>query len=68
MVKRGYDGESVQRRINKATGADRDSLLVSHEKVDQQTLPLVISFHPDLPNLARVLHDHQCVIKHITTP
>ena len=62
LVKRGYDGESVQTRINKATREDRDSLLIPCRKVNQQTVPLVISFHPDLPNLTRVLHDHQCLI------
>ena len=28
----------------------------------KQTVPLVISFHPDLPNLTRILHNHQCII------
>ena len=62
LVKRGYDEETVQQRIDKATRVDKDSSLTLHEKVNKQTVPLVINFQPDLPNLTRILHDHQCVM------
>ena len=60
LVKRGYDGGRVQRRISKATGRDRDSLLTPSESINKHIVPLVVSFHSDLPNLTCVL---QCVIK-----
>ena len=62
LVKRGYDEGRVQCIINKVTGRDRDSLLMQCESVNKQIVLQVVSFHPNLPNLTRVLHDHQCVI------
>ena len=62
LVRRGYDEKTVHQRINKATGRDRDSLLTPHESTTKQTVPFVVTYHPDLPNLTRVLLDHQCVI------
>ena len=62
LVDRGYNEKTVQQRIDKATRVDRDSLFTLHQKVNKHTVPLVINFHPDLPNLTRVLHDHQCVV------
>ena len=32
------------------------------KKVNKQTAPLVINFHPDLPNLTHFFRDHQCII------
>ena len=62
LVNRAYDEKIARQRIDKATRVDRDSLFTPHQKVNKQTVPLVISFHPDLPNLMCILHDYQCVI------
>ena len=40
----------------------RQQLLTPREKESKQITPLVVTFHPDLPHLTRILHDHQCVI------
>ena len=62
LVKRGYDRELVQQQIDKATNIKREELLTSRPKKAGQISPLVVTYHPDLPNSMRILHDHQCVI------
>ena len=62
LVDRGYDEKIVQQRIDKATRVHRDSLVTQHQKVNKQIVPLMVNFHSDLPNLTRVLHDHQCIV------
>ena len=62
LVNRGYDGERIQQEIDKATGMDRETLLISCKKDKRQVIPLVVGFHPDLPHMMRILHQYQCVI------
>ena len=63
LMKRGHDGERVQQGIDKATRIPREELLMPRiHKESEQVTPLVVTFHPDLPHLTRILHDHQCVI------
>ena len=50
LVNKGYDEKVVQQRIDKAARVDRDSLFTPHQKVNKQTVPLVMSVLPDLPN------------------
>ena len=63
LIRRGHDGERVQQRIEKATRMSRDQLLTPRSrKESEQVTPLVVTFHPNLPHLTRILHNHQCVI------
>ena len=63
LIKRGHDGERVQQGIDKATRVSREELLIPRKrKESEQVTPLVVTFHSDLPRLARILRDHQCVI------
>ena len=62
LIDRGYEGEEVQRQIDKATRIKREELLGSREKKIEQVTPLVVTFHPDLPHLTHILNDYQCVI------
>ena len=63
LIRRGHDGEMVQKNIEKATRIPREQLLIPRTKREsEQVTPLVVTFHPDLPHLTRILRDHQCVI------
>ena len=63
LIRRGHDGEMVQKNIEKATRIPREQLLIPRIKREsEQVTPLVVTFHPDLPHLTRILRDHQCVI------
>ena len=62
LIKRGYDGEKVMQGIEKATRVLREQSLEQQTKENEQVTPLVITFHPDLPHLTRILQDHQCII------
>ena len=49
--------------VEKATRIPREQLLIPRIKREsEQVTPLVVTFHPDLPHLTRILRDHQCVI------
>ena len=62
LVRRGYNGKKVQQSIDKATRMTRQESLTQQEKESKQITPLVVTFHPDLPHLSSILHDHQCII------
>ena len=62
LVNRGYNEEAIQHQIDKASELSREDLLRKERKNKEQVTPLVVGFHPNLPNLTRILHDHQCVI------
>ena len=62
LVERGYDGQAIQEQIDKATNRNREELLTSRRKITEQVTPLVVTYHPDLPHLTRVLHNNQCII------
>ena len=62
LVARGYDGEEIAKQIRKATEQNRQELLKPKVKNKEQVTPLVVTFHPDLPHLTRILRDHQCII------
>ena len=63
LVKKCYNGEAIQHQIDKASELSKEDLLRKERKKDkEQVTPLVVRFHPKLPNLMRILHDYQCVI------
>ena len=62
LIKRGHDGERVILGIERATGVSREQSLTPRTKESAQVTPLVVTFHPDLPHLTRILRDHQCII------
>ena len=63
LVRRGHDWVKVAQGIEKATRILREqSLIQQTKKVSEKVTPLVVTFHPDLPHLMRILRDHQCVI------
>ena len=62
LVARGYNEAEVTRQIGKATEQKREDLLIPRIKNKEQVTPLVVTFHPDLPPLTRILRNNQCVI------
>ena len=58
LVNRGYDGETVQEQIDKATNTRRQELLTPQGRDIKQVTPLVVTFHPDLPHLTRILRNY----------
>ena len=62
VVNRGYDGETVQEQIDKATNTRRQELLTPQRRDIKQVTPLVVTFHLDLPDLTCILCNYQCII------
>ena len=62
LVERGYDGGEIQKQINAATKRTGEELSILWVTNIEQVMPLVVMFHPHLPHLMLILHDHQCVI------
>ena len=57
LVKRGYSEDEFQSHINRATGVKRAAVSSSTRDASAR-IPLVATYHPDRPNLSRILRDH----------
>ena len=55
---RGYDPDLVTKQMDKASKLPRETLLEYGQKSTQQRIPLVVTYHPSLPNLGHILHKH----------
>ena len=58
LVNRGYDKAEVQYQINRATRVSRIETLGMSETKIMKRVPLVVTFHPQLPRLGKILRDH----------
>ena len=48
----------VQQQIDRATSIMRAEALKNSEKKNIDRVPLVVTYHPDLPNLSKILRQH----------
>ena len=62
LVRRGYDEDEVQSQIDKSSVLNREELLEEKRKESKQVTPFIVTYHPDLPPLNRILAKHQCII------
>ena len=59
LVARGYHRKEVQQYIDRATGVKRAQALKKSEKSNQEDrVPLVVNYHPNLPKLHEILRCH----------
>ena len=58
LVHRGYKGEEIQQQIDRATSVTRTKALTRSEIKNTDRVPLVVTFHPQLPSLGKILRDH----------
>ena len=55
LVYRGYREKFVRDQINRARALDREELLVPRPMVTNNKIPFVVTYHPGLPNIGRIL-------------
>jgi len=59
LISRGYDQEAVAKCIQNAKEHERTDLLNYKEKTKQKNrVPFVTTYHPDLPNINKVINKH----------
>ena len=63
MIKRGYNPEFVSKEIDWARRLPREDTLRDKQPVTNQWIPFVATFHPALPNIAKILHRLQPVLQ-----
>ena len=56
LVNRGYDKQRVLREIDRARRIPREETLREKQPSSNKRVPLVVSYHPMLPNIAGILH------------
>ena len=56
LIKRGYNPEFVSKEIDWARRVPREDTLRDKQPVTNQRIPFVATFHPVLPNIAKILH------------
>ena len=52
----------VQRQIDRATSISRTEALKASEKSNEDRVPLVVTYHPDLLKLNTLLRDHLSIL------
>ena len=63
LVERGYRKDHVERQIDRARRISRADSLRDKERVNNNRIPFVVTFHPALPNIAEILHKLDPVLK-----
>ena len=58
MVNRGYKGIEVQLQIDRATNVSRTGALIMSKNKNIDRVPLVVTYHPELPCLEKILRNH----------
>ena len=56
LVNRGYKEKQVLREIDRARRIPREDTLWDKQPNKNSRIPLVVSYHPTLPNIAEILH------------
>ena len=63
LIKRGYNPEFVSKEIDRARRVPREDTLRDKQPVTNERIPFVATFHPVLPNIAKILHRLQPVLQ-----
>ena len=58
----GYHEEVIKQQLNRATRLDRNLLSQTTQRTTNQVVPLVVTYHPDLPHLKGILERHRPII------
>ena len=58
LVDRGYKDAETQQQIDRATSVSRTETLKMSENKNVERVPLVVTYHPYLPCLGRILRNH----------
>ena len=58
MANRECDEMEIQHQINRANKISREQVLESSGSKTSDRIPLVVTYHPDLPSLSRILCKH----------
>ena len=56
FVKRGYNRDPVEREIDRARRIPRADTLRDKQPVSNNRIPVVVTFHPALPNIGEILY------------
>ena len=60
----GYHEDEIQQQIDRSIGFDRDVLLRSKRtKTALERVPLIVTYHPDLPPFRSILEKHSSIIR-----
>ena len=63
LIKRGYNPKFVDKEIDRARRVSREDTLKDKQPVTNQGIPFVSTFHPALPNIAKILNRLQPVLQ-----
>ena len=59
---RGYEGTELQHQIDRASNIDRNDALQTKQRNTTERTPMVVTYHPDLPPLSKILRKHLPVL------
>ena len=63
LITWGYNEDQVQQQMNKTMGLESDELLLTKKiKTTLERVPLIVTYHPNLPPLKTVLNKHSSII------
>jgi len=63
LMNRGYNKKQVLREIDRARRIPRDDTLLGKQSCKNSRNPIVVSYHPMLPNIAEILHRFHPVLQ-----
>ena len=63
LKKRGYNNASINHCFNTASGIDRKYLIQYKEKKTNNRMPFVITYHPVLSDLSKIVRKHWTTIQ-----
>ncbi|XP_033752172.1 uncharacterized protein LOC117335980 [Pecten maximus] len=63
LLARGYKSTLIDRELDKVRVLDRASLLEYKIRTPTQRVPCVVTFHPNLPSISSILHNHWRIIE-----
>ena len=58
LTNRGYEKSEVQQQIDRATNIERLQTLKASNRKTLERVPMVVTYHPDLPSLNKILRKH----------
>ncbi|PJE77901.1 hypothetical protein CI610_03169 [invertebrate metagenome] len=67
LLARGYKSTLIDRELDKVRVLDRASLLEYKVRTPTQRVPCVVTFHPNLPSISSILHNHWRIIESSAT-
>ncbi len=64
LIRRGYNKDTVTQQISKAKSVPRqDTLRISEKNTKSDRVPLVVTYHPNLPDLNGIIRKHWPIIQ-----